>query len=99
MLLAALGVPRERIYEDYLHVETNGASAHTARTEQMMSLFLQRPLDPGALAVLSSVRRAYLDAAFRALESRWGDTDNYLTEAAGLDALGRKTLQELLLED
>jgi protein tyrosine/serine phosphatase len=63
----------------------------------MMSLFLQRPLDPESLAVLSSVRRAYLDAAFNALERQWGNTNNYLGEAAGLDAHGRQRLQDSLV--
>jgi protein-tyrosine phosphatase len=97
MLLAALGVSREGIYQDYMRTEINGASTHAARTAQMMSLFLQRPLDPESLAVLSSVRRAYLDAAFDALERQWGNTNNYLAEAAGLDAYGRQRLQDSLV--
>jgi protein-tyrosine phosphatase len=98
MLLAALGVSREGIYEDYMRLEINGASAHAARTAQMMSLFLQRPLDPESLAVLSSVRRAYLDTAFAALERQWGNTDNYLSEAVGLDAATRQRVLESLIE-
>ena len=99
MLLAALGVPREGIYEDYLRVELNGASAHAARTAQMMSLFLRRPLDPESLTVLSSVRSAYLDTAFAALERQWGSTNNYLSEAAGLDVDGCRKLRESFVEN
>jgi protein-tyrosine phosphatase len=98
MLLAALGASREVIYKDYMRVETDGLSAHAARTAQMMALFLQRPLDPESLAVLSSVRPTYLDAAFDALERQWGNTDNYLSEAVGLDAASRQLLTESLVE-
>jgi protein-tyrosine phosphatase len=98
MLLATLGASREVIYKDYMRVETNGLSAHAARTAQMMALFLQRPLDPASLAVLSSVSSMYMDAAFDALERQWGNTDNYLSEAVGLDAASRQLLKESLVE-
>jgi protein-tyrosine phosphatase len=99
MVLAALGVPIERVYEDYLRVERDGVSAHAVRTARIMSLFLQKPLDPESLAVVSTTRRDYLKAAFDAVAYKWGDIDRYLSEAAGLDASRREALQTFLLEN
>ena len=65
----------------------------------MMSLFLRRPLDPESLSVLSSVRSTYLDTAFASLERQWGSTDNYLSEAAGLDGDGCRKLRESFVEN
>ena len=98
MLLSALGVPRESVYEDYLRTGAGGYAAHAARTAQLMALFLQQPLDAESLAVFSGLRRAYLEASFAALETEWGSVDRYLADAANLDAGAQLSLQELLLE-
>ena len=98
MLLSALGVPRERVFEDYLHTGTDGYSARVARTAMVMALILQKPLDPESLATFSGVRRAYLEAAFTRLEAEWGSVDQYLADVADLDGRRRQLLQTLLLE-
>jgi protein-tyrosine phosphatase len=97
MLLCTLGVPRQLIYDDYLH--TAGRSqVHRHRTQQTMLQLTGKPLDEESLKVLSEVRPQYLDATFSAIEAQWGSLEDYLREAVGVDPELRSTLHGLLLE-
>jgi Tyrosine phosphatase family len=86
------------VFEDYLHTGAGGYAAHVARTEKLMALFHEKPLDAESLAIFSGLRRAYLETSFAALEADWGTLDQYLAAAANLDAGRRQLLQSLLLE-
>jgi protein-tyrosine phosphatase len=97
MLLGTLGVPRQLIYDDYLH--TAGRShVHRHRTQQIMLQLTGKPLDEESLNILSDVRPEYLGATFSAIETQWGTLEDYLREEAGVDTELRSTLHGLLLE-
>ena len=76
LVLAALGVPRETIFEDYLL--TNRYWDRAGREPQGM--------DPATVANIFSAREEYLDAAFAAINGRCGSIEAYLRDILELDA-------------
>jgi protein tyrosine/serine phosphatase len=101
-LLAALthhllGVSRDDLLEDYLL--TNIAVDLEARAPDM-ALKLQkmtgRLAAPDAVVAFMGVEPAYLDAAFKAIETRHGSLDTYLEQALGVDAGRRARIIERL---
>ena len=74
MLLSALGVEREAIYQDYL------LSAVYLKPKYSF-LVQQNP----AWAPLVTVKREYLEAAFDEIEKTYGSVDAYLTGVLGVD--------------
>lgn len=97
IVLLALGVRREEIEADYLlsndrhrrYRIQRGTHAEPATSPEVTEL----------LGPLFEARSAYLDAAFTAIEERWGTVERYLTEGLGLTAERRERLRALLLED
>jgi len=76
LVLSALGVPRETVFEDYLL--TNRYWDRAGR---------ERPsMDPETIASIFSAREEYLTAAFAAIEGRCGTVEAYLEDVLGLDA-------------
>jgi protein-tyrosine phosphatase len=76
LVLSALGVPRETVFEDYLL--TNRYWDRAGR---------ERPgMDAETVANIFSAREEYLEAAFTAIETRCGSVENYLEEVLELDA-------------
>ena len=75
LFLTALGVPRETVFEDYLltnHYWDGGGR--------------EKPgMDPATVASIFSAREEYLDAAFTAIEDRYGTIQGYLEEHIGVD--------------
>lgn len=73
-LLASLGVDRETIMEDYLlsapYIKGKYESLTRARPE---------------LKPLTTVRKEYLEAAFRVIDTEFGGTDNYLITQLDVD--------------
>ncbi|MDA1098407.1 MAG: tyrosine-protein phosphatase [Proteobacteria bacterium] len=76
LVLAALGVPRETVFEDYLltnrYWDRGGRERPGMAAETVASVF--------------SAREEYLQAAFSSIEGQCGTVQNYLTEVLGLDA-------------
>ncbi len=95
LVLSAVGVPREMVYQDYL----------------LSGVFLKRRAKLYAfLASLGSrfrvsrrdvrpwleVERAYLDAAFAAIDEGYGSFDRYLRDGLGIDAASLARLRAAL---
>ena len=75
IVLSALGVPRETVFEDYLL--TNKYWDRAGR---------ERPgMDAETVASIFSAREEYLNGAFRAIEDRCGTVQKYLNEVLELD--------------
>jgi protein-tyrosine phosphatase len=89
LLLKALGVPRSVVMQDYL----------------LTNDFYQMPRDNPAglslevLNVLWRVQVNFLEAAFQAVETEYGDMPRYLNAALGLDAKAQARLASLYLQD
>jgi protein-tyrosine phosphatase len=83
-ILSVLGVPYETVLADFLLTNHYTASA-TERRLFMIELFSLTRADSDALRPLFGVEPAYLEAAFGAIEEKYGDFDSYRREALGLD--------------
>lgn len=88
MILAALGVSSEVIFEDYLLTNTHWEL--TARFPGGM--------DEEAQAAFGAARREYLEAAFDELHLSHGSLDAYVREALGLSEAAREDMRAHLLE-
>ncbi len=87
MILTALGVPRQTVFEDYLL--TNAYWDAGARHRPGMSA--------EAGAAIFSAREDYLTAAFDAIENRCGTVEAYLADFIGLDDGARQALRRVCL--
>ncbi|WP_018989714.1 tyrosine-protein phosphatase [Aromatoleum toluclasticum] len=98
MLLFALGMPREVVYEDYLHT---ARVARNPRLEETLGDIVRsqvgREPDAAMLDALFGVEAEYLDAALRRIDQEYGSVDRYLRVAGGLDDDTRAGLQARLL--
>ncbi|WP_052433131.1 tyrosine-protein phosphatase [Streptacidiphilus carbonis] len=96
IVLTALGVDRETVYEDYLL--TNVRSA--ALIERIMEVFDARGVmsDPTLMLPVIRAEAGYLDAAFAAVAAGWPDFDAFLAEGLGLDAATLAALRKNLLD-
>ena len=88
MILAALGVPGEAIFEDYLLTNTHWALK--ARFPDAM--------DEETQAAFGAARREYLEAAFDELHRSHGSLDAYVRDALGLSEAARENMRAHLLE-
>ncbi len=99
MLLLALDVPVETIFEDYLVTMHHLDPARSAEAlKPVLAEMLDKPLEPASLHEIMSVRREYLQMALDTIAEQYGSTDAYLEKAAGLTPERRRALQAMLLE-
>ena len=97
MILSVLGVPRETVMEDFL-LTNHYTRRATERQLLMIELFSLFRVDSDALRPLFGVEPAYLEAAFDAIDSQWGDFDTYRREALGLDDAEVEAFRTAVLE-
>jgi protein-tyrosine phosphatase len=96
-ILSVLGVPRETVMSDFL-LTNHYTAAATERRLFMIELMSLTRADSDALRPLFGVEPAYLEAAFDAIEARYGDFDAYRREALGLDDAEVEAFRALALE-
>lgn len=96
LVLLVLGVPRATIVEDYLL--TNHFTRTTTRRRAWLTFLATRlSVRPREMRALLEAREPYLDAAFRAMEERWGSVESYLRDALGVTDELRARLRAALL--
>jgi protein-tyrosine phosphatase len=85
LLLSALGVDRDVIYEDYMltNAALKGKYDHFKKYGSITTLF-------------TSVKKEFLDAAFEEIEKRYTSVENYLTNELNVDL---EHLRSLYLEE
>lgn len=88
LILLALGVPRAVVDADYLLTNEHYSRPPTPPTDT----------PPDALKVLWTVRPAFLDAAFAAIERDHGGVDRYLRQRLGLGDAALAKLADRYLE-
>lgn len=96
LFLAALGVPKETIYADYLLTEQMNAP----RNQKRMDIYQSYTENSDVLAFLSSMQQtkaSYLDGAFQAVEENYGDIWTYLNQVLMLEKEQLATLKDLYL--
>lgn len=96
VLLSILGVPRERIYYDYL-----ASNAYLAQKNAGILASLKAsgaPIDPANLEPVLGVRRAYLDSAFAEVDRVYGSMDAYVRKGLGLSDAQIESIRRKYLE-
>ena len=88
LVLTALGVPRETVFEDYLL--TNRYWDRGGREKPGM--------DAETVASIFSARREYLEGTFTAIESRFGTVPGYLDDHIGLGGQALSALRSACLD-
>jgi protein-tyrosine phosphatase len=97
LVLLALGVPEETVFEDYLM--TNYYEQNFFRfVLRWVPLYSFFRTDSEDLLPLLEARREYLQAALDEMVARYGSVDAYLEQAIGLDADMRARLAHEFLE-
>jgi len=93
ILLAALGVDDETIYEDYL--ETN---QHLAAHVDNLVAAIDNPIEGEVIRSFWIAKRTYLDAAIDEMRKQYGSVAGYLRDGLGIDDDKLAALKEALLE-
>ena len=96
LVLLALGVPMDRVMDDYLAtgIYTADHIDGTVRLIRMVSLFR---IEESEIRSLLGVRREFLQAAFDAIDEDYGSVDAYLREGLGVTDDARGELRTRLL--
>ncbi|GAA2142889.1 tyrosine-protein phosphatase [Kitasatospora kazusensis] len=83
LMLTALGVDRETVFEDYLLTNTRSA----ALIESIVESFGTRGLmkEPTLLLPVFRAERSYLEAAFEEVAAGWATFDEFWRDGLGLD--------------
>jgi protein-tyrosine phosphatase len=97
LVLLALGVPEETVFEDYL--STNYYQQNFFRfVFRWIPLYSFFRTDPEDLLPLIEARREYLQTSLDEMVASYGSIDAYLERALGLDAEMRAKLEHHFLE-
>ena len=97
MILTVLGVPREKIIEDYLLTNTY-VSDHVDRKllETELKTFFRA--DSDNLRKINLVEERYIQAAFDTIDSHWGGMDQYISEGLNLTEEDINKIKDYYLE-
>ena len=97
MILTILGVPREKVIEDYLLTNTY-VKDHV--DDKMLEIELKTffRADTDNLRKINLVEERYIQAAFDTIDSKWGGMDRYISEALNLNEDDILKLQDFYLE-
>ena len=97
MILTVLGVPREKVIEDYLLTNTY-VKDHV--DSEMLEIELKTffRADTDNLRKINLVAERYNQAAFDTIDSEWGGMENYISTALSLPEEDILKLQNFYLE-
>ena len=79
-LLTLLGVPKDKVYEDYLLSNVYLLPQH----QKEMDVFEAQGGDRGILEAFFGVKSAYLDAAFDEMNKRYGSIEQYFSKGLNI---------------
>jgi protein-tyrosine phosphatase len=97
MILTILGVPREKVIEDYLLTNTY-VSDHVDSELLEIELKTFFRADSDNLRKINLVEERYIQAAFDTIDSHWGGMDKYLSEGLNLNESDIEKLKSIYLE-
>jgi len=92
-LLTLLGVPKDKVYEDFLRSNDYIIPAY----QKAIGAFVAAGGDPTIPAAIVGVKKEYLDAAFDEVQKSYGSIEKYFSEGLGIDAAQQKAIRELYL--
>ena len=91
--LTLMGVPKDKVYEDYLKSNDNILKAY----RKVIDGFVTGGGDAEIPKAILGVKKEYLDAAFDEMEKQFGTIEKYFSEGLGIDVAQQKALQDLYL--
>jgi protein-tyrosine phosphatase len=97
IVLRSLGVPREKVMEDYL-LSNKFWESKTDMYSCLANCASCFRTPRSEVRALMEVRPEYLQAAFLAIDEHYGSFDNYLDQGLGLDEQTLQRLRAALLE-
>jgi len=92
-LLTLLGVPEERVYEDFLRSNEYILPAY----KTFIDRFVAAGGEPSIPQDLLGVKAAYLSASFEEMRAKYGTIETYFMEGLGIDKAGQQRLRERFL--
>ena len=92
-LLTLLGVPKDKVYEDYLRSNDYIIPAY----QKVINGFAKAGGDPSIPEAILGVKKEYLDAAFDEMEKKYGSIEGYFSEGLGIDAPQQKAIRDIYL--
>jgi len=99
VLLSALDVPVDSIYEDYRRTaQMQNVEATIDHFLQNFGQHINQSLDRRVAMAVADAHPDYLAAAFKAVAADYGSMENYLEKVGGLDVPARMRLHQALLD-
>jgi protein-tyrosine phosphatase len=92
-LLTLLGVPKEKVMEDYLRSNDYILPAY----QKVIDKFVAAGGDKSIPLAILGVKKEYLDAAFDEMQTKYGTIEKYFSEGLGINAAQQKALRDLYL--
>ena len=97
LILSSLGVPREKVMEDYL-LSNKFWESKTDMYSCLANCASCFRTPRSEVRALMEVRPEYLQASFSAIDERYGSFDNYLDQGLGINEQTIQKLRAALLE-
>jgi len=93
-LLTLLGVPEDKVYEDYLKSNEYILPAY----KNFIDHFVAAGGQPSIPQDLLGVKAEYLQAAFDQVKTQYGSLENYFDKGLGIDRAGQQKLRDRFLQ-
>jgi protein-tyrosine phosphatase len=93
-LLTLLGVPKDKVYEDYLKSNEYILPAY----KNFIDRFVAAGGQPSIPQDLLGVKAEYLDAAFDQVKTQYGSIEIYFDKGLGIDRAGQQKLRDRFLQ-
>jgi protein-tyrosine phosphatase len=93
-LLTLLGVPEDKVYEDYLKSNEYILPAY----KTFIDHFVAAGGQPSIPQDLLGVKTEYLQAAFDQVKTQYGSIENYFDKGLGIDRAGQQKLRDRFLQ-
>jgi protein-tyrosine phosphatase len=93
-LLTLLGVPEDKVYEDYLKSNEYILPAY----KHFIDRFVAAGGQPSIPQDLLGVKVEYLQAAFDQVKTQYGSIENYFDKGLGIDRAGQQKLRDRFLQ-
>jgi len=91
--LTLMGVPRDKVYEDYLRSNDYILPAY----KSAIDAFVAGGGDAEIPKAILGVKKEYLDAAFDEMQKKYGTMEKYFAEGLGIDAAQQQALRNMYL--
>lgn len=91
--LTLMGVPKDKVYEDYLRSNDYILTAYKKHIDG----FVSAGGDPEIPKAILGVKKEYLDAAFNEMQTKYGSIEKYFSDGLRISAAQQKALKALYL--